>query len=573
MPSQPAIHGHKFMVSAGHDQAALAAYEILEAGGNAVDAGVAAVLTLGVVLSEQVDIAGVAPMIIHLAERDETVTLAGVGHWSRSLDVDTYIKRHGAKIPLGLERSVVPAAPQTCVQALQRFGTMSFTDVARRAIALAHEGFAVHATMSRYLTDYQADMALFADNMAIWMPAGRPPRQGEKIVLRDLARTLNYLCDEERAHAASGREVGLAAVSDAFYRGDLAQTLLQFYRDNDGWLNAADFASFTTPLVPPSSRSFRLGGQDVEVLTCGAWSQGPMLLWVLAILEHVDLVTMGHDSADYLHTVAEALKLAFADREAYLGDPAFVDVPEEVLCSSAYGRAQAARIDPRNATPGMPAPGSIAGYTPFTESNTTLRERERVAADTSVVAVIDAKGNAFCSNPSDPSWDVPVVPGTGLVVSSRGSQSWAIPGHPSVLAPGKRPRLTPNPSIARVKGKWIMPFGSPGGDAQVPGNLQFLLNHLLFGASLQDAVELPRIMTRSHPNSFAPHASDPGRLLVESPIAESVFDELTGKGHRTQRADTFSFQTAGVCAVRKDEISGELSAAADPRRPSRAMGW
>jgi gamma-glutamyltranspeptidase/glutathione hydrolase len=573
MPSQPAIHGHKFIVSAGHDQAALAAYEILEAGGNAIDAGVAAVLTLGVVLSEQVDIAGVAPMIIHLAESDETVTLAGLGHWSHSLDVDAYIKRHDGKIPLGVERSVVPAAPQTCVQALQRFGTMSFADVAQRAIALAGEGFAAHATMCRYLTDYQADMAQFADNMAIWMPAGRPPREGEKVVLADLARTLQYLCDEERAHSGAGRERGLTAVSDAFYRGDLAQTLLRFYRENDGWLTAADFASFTTPLEPASSRSFRLGGQDVEVMTCGAWSQGPMLLWALAIIEHLDLPAMGHGSAQYLHTVAEALKLAFADREAYLGDPAFVDVPEAVLCSSAYGRAQAARIDPHNATPGMPAPGSIAGYSPFVDSSTAAAERERVSADTSVVTVIDAQGNAFCSNPSDPSWDAPVVPGTGLVVSSRGSQSWATVGHPSVLAPGKRPRLTPNPSIARVKGKWIMPFGSPGGDAQVPGNLQFLLNHVLFGANLQDAVESPRIMTRSHPNSFAPHASDPGRLVVESPITDSVFDELTGKGHRTQRAETFSFQTAGVCAVRKDEVSGELSAAADPRRPSRAMSW
>ena len=221
----------------------------------------------------------------------------------------------------------------------------------------------------------------------------------------------------------------------------------------------------------------------------------------------------------------------------------------------------------------MPAPGKIAGYQPFINTNTMVRETERLSADTSVVTVIDADGNAFCSNPSDPSWDVPVVPGTGLVVSSRGSQSWAIAGHPSILAPGKRPRLTPNPSIARVRGKWTMPFGSPGGDAQVPGNLQFLLNHVLFGMQLQDAVESPRIVTRSHPNTFAPHASDPGCLVVESPIADSVFDQLSDRGHKTLRAETFSFKTAGVCAVRRDEVSGELSAAADPRRPSRAMGW
>jgi gamma-glutamyltranspeptidase/glutathione hydrolase len=573
MSAQPAIHGHRFMVSAGHDQAALAAYEILEAGGNAVDAGVAAVLTLGVVLSEQVNTAGVAPMIIHLAERDETVTLAGVGHWPRALDVEAFVRRHGNIIPLGVERSVVPAAPETCVQALERFGSMSFADVSRHATALAREGFAAHATMCRYLTDYQSDMAHFPGNMAIWMPGGRPPREGERMVLSDLAATFTHLADEERAHAGAGRAPGLAAVRRAFYAGDLTRTILDFYRQHDGWLRAEDFSDFSVPLLPPSRRSFRLGDDEVEIMTCGAWCQGPMMLWTLAILESLDLGAMEPGSADYLHTVAEALKLAFADREGYLGDPDFVDVPEEVLASAEYGRAQAARIDPRRAAAGMPAPGRIPGQVPYLSPAVVTAPDERISADTSVVAVIDAQGNAFCSNPSDPSWDVPVVPGTGLVVSSRGSQSWAVPGHPSVLAPGKRPRLTPNPSIARVRGKWIMPFGSPGGDAQVPGNLQFLLNHVLFGMDLQSAVEAPRIMTRSHPNSFAPHASDPGALVVEAPIPDAVMDELAGRGHRVSRAETFSYKTAGVCAVRQDLHGGELSAAADPRRPSRAMGW
>ncbi|MCB1743559.1 MAG: gamma-glutamyltransferase [Gammaproteobacteria bacterium] len=573
MSAQPAIHGHRFMVSAGHDQAALAAYEILEAGGNAVDAGVAAVLTLGVVLSEQVNTAGVAPMIIHLAERDETVTLAGVGHWSRSLDAEAYIRRHGGQIPLGVERSVVPAAPETCVQALERFGTMSFSDVAARAMNLAREGFAVHRTMAQYLSDYRADMANFADNMAIWMPHGRPPLEGERVVLADLARTFAFLCDEERAHAGKGRAAGLAAVRNAFYKGDIARTVLAFYKEHGGWLTEQDLADFRAPLVPPSRWRGRLGGEDLEVLTCGPWCQGPMLPWTLAILEQTGIQGMSPDSVDYLHTVAEALKLAFADREAYLGDPDFVDVPDAVLSSAEYGRAQAARIRPDVAFPGMPAPGRIDGHTPYIGAAASTGEPERVSADTSVVAVVDAAGNAFCSNPSDPSWDVPVVPDTGLIISSRGSQSWAVPGHPSVLAPGKRPRLTPNPSIARVRGKWIMPFGSPGGDAQVPGNLQFLLNVVLHGMGLQDAVEAPRIMTASHPNSFAPHVSDPGRLHVEAPIEDAVMAALEARGHRTQRADVFSFKTAGVCAVRKDLASGSLSGAADPRRPSRAMGW
>ena len=572
MSAQPAIHGHKFMVSAGHDQAALAAYEILEAGGNAVDAGVAAVITLGVVLSEQVSVAGVAPMIIHLAQRDETVTIAGVGHWPQALDVTEFMRRHGGAIPLGVERSVVPAAPQACIQALQRYGTMRYCDVAKRAISLAREGFAVHATMSHYLHDYGDDMRQFADNMAIWMPLGRAPHAGERLVLSDLAGSLQFLCDEEQAKSYKGRDAGLAAARDAFYVGDIANSIDRFYREQGGWLTGADLKSFTCPVLAPTRRRFRVGAQDVEVMTCGAWCQGPMLLQTMAILEQCPLHQLDPHSADYLHLVAEALKLAFADREAYFGDPEFVDVPVDALISPEYARQRVASIEHHRASASMPQAGHIEGYTPYAATG-TVQAQSRIDADTSIVTVIDGAGNVFCSNPSDPSWDVPVVPGTGLAISSRGSQSWAVPGHPSVLAPGKRPRLTPNPNIARAKGEWIMAFGSPGGDAQVPGNLQFLLNHLLFGMTLQSAVEAPRIMTSSHPNSFAPHAAHPGLLVVEDPIDDATFGELASRGHVAQRAAQFSYKTAGVCATRKDLNSGILSAAADPRRPSRAMGW
>jgi gamma-glutamyltranspeptidase/glutathione hydrolase len=393
------------------------------------------------------------------------------------------------------------------------------------------------------------------------------------MVLADLARTLEHLCDEERAHARAGREAGLRAVREAFYAGDIASAIARFYAERGGWLAREDLESFRCQLAPPASRVFRLGGEEVEVLTCGPWCQGPMLLQVLAIAEHLDLAAMGTDSADYLHAVAEALKLAFADREAYFGDPDFVAVPVDTLTSAAYGRERARRIDLRRAAPGMPPPGAVQGHSPYLGDTAHATAPAAASADTSVVAVIDASGNAFCSNPSDPSWDVPVVPGTGLAVSSRGSQSWAVRGHPSVLAPGKRPRLTPNPNIARVRGKWIMPFGSPGGDSQVPGNLQFLLAHLLAGMQLQSAVEAPRIMTHSHPNSFAPHASSPGLLDVEAPIPDSVREELARRGHRSEAAPQFSFKTAGVCAAKKDLTTGELSAAADPRRPSRAMGF
>jgi len=193
--------------------------------------------------------------------------------------------------------------------------------------------------------------------------------------------------------------------------------------------------------------------------------------------------------------------------------------------------------------------------------------------DTSIVAVIDQQGNSFCATPSDPSWDTPVVPGTGLVISSRGSQSRAVAGHPACLAPGKRPRLTPNPCFARVAGRWIMPFGTPGGDTQVQANLQLLLNHLSFKLPLQDAIEAPRLMTHSQPDSFAPNRSAAGRVTVEGRVAESACTALGKRGHKIERVAEWTHWMAGLCAVKKDLRSGQLEAGADPRRGSRAMAW
>ena len=187
--------------------------------------------------------------------------------------------------------------------------------------------------------------------------------------------------------------------------------------------------------------------------------------------------------------------------------------------------------------------------------------------------MVDEQGNAFSSNPSDVTWESPVVPGTGLCPSARGSQSWAVPGHASSLGPGKRPRLTPNPAMAIRKGKLVMPFGTPGGDNQTQANLQVLLNMELFGMAPQDAVEAPRFMTHSQPDSFSPHRAYPGKLTAESRIDEAVTGDLKARGHDVERIPEFTWKTAGVCVVRKDEETGLLESGADPRRPSRAMGW
>jgi gamma-glutamyltranspeptidase/glutathione hydrolase len=568
----PVSLGHHYAVSAGHDLAALAAFEVLEGGGNAVDAGVAAILTLGVVYSDQVSIAGVAPMIVHLADSGETWTIAGVGGWPRALDVDDFIAAHGGTIPLGLRRTVVPAAPDACLQALARWGTMRYRDVAARAVHYASKGFPRHQVMLDYVGQYADDYRHWPDNVDLWLPGGDVPALGSQLVQADLAATLQFLCDEEQA-AGDDRAAGFEAVRNAFYRGDIASRILAHQREHDGLLAAEDLASFRSQVVPSVSRRFRLNGEEVEVHTCGAWCQGPILLEALATVEGLDMQALGHNSDAYLHTLAETIKLAFADREGYLGDPDFVRVPIETLISEAYAVEQRKRIDPRVAAPGMPLPGNVPGCQPYVSPVTVAPEPARLPADTSIVAVIDERGNALCATPSDTSWDTPIVPGTGLAVSSRGAQSWAVHGHPSCLAPGKRPRLTPNPCFAQAPGRWIMPFGTPGGDAQVQANLQLLLNHLAFQMPIQDAIESPRLMTHSHPSSFAPHDAEPGRVTVEARIDESVSEQLAARGHRVDRLDEWTHSVAGLCAVKKDLSSGQLEAGADPRRWSRAIGW
>lgn len=568
----PVSLGHHYAVSAGHELAARAAFEVLDGGGNAVDAGVAGILTLGVVYSDQVSVAGVAPMIVHLAESGETWTVAGVGGWPRALDVDGFIDAHGGAIPLGVRRTVVPAAPDACLQALARWGTMRYRDVAARAVQYACEGFPRHQVMVDYVAQYADDFRHWPDNVDLWLPGGQVPALGSRFVQADLGATLQFLCDEEQA-AGDDRAAGLEAVRSAFYRGDIAGRILAHQREHDGLLVAEDLASFRSQVSPSLSRRMRLDGEDVDVHTCGPWCQGPVLLEALATVEGLHMQALGHNTDAYLHTVAEVIKLAFADREGYLGDPDFVDVPTDALLSESYAVRQRQRIDPHRAFPGLPHPGTIPGFEPFLSPVVAGDEPARLPADTSIVAVIDAQGNAFCSTPSDTSWDTPVVPGTGLAVSSRGAQSWAVRGHPSCLAPGKRPRLTPNPCFARAPGRWIMPFGTPGGDSQVQANLQFLLNHLAFAMPLQDAIEAPRLMTHSHPDSFAPHHAEPGRVTVEGRIGGDVSERLAARGHRVDRLDDWTHAVAGLCAVKKDMASGMLEAGADPRRWSRGLAW
>ncbi len=494
---RPTIEGRRHVVAAGHYLAAQSAFRILEGGGNAIDAGVAAGLTMGVVQSEMVNVAGVAPMIIRLATTGEVVTISGLGWWPRGLDRNLFIEKHGGAIPEGVLRTVVPAAPDAWIRALSLYGTISFAEAAKDAIRFASEGFIMYPLMAELIAAYGEGYARWPSSAEIYLPGGAPPRTGDLFVQADLGRTLEFMADCERA-ARGGRLAGLKAARDAFYRGDIGRAIVRFHQENGGLLTTADLAAFES-LVEPAVR-LRIG--EAVVFTCGPWCQGPALLQALSLTGRFDLTAMGHNSPAYVHTLVEAIKLTFADRHRFYGDPRFVQVPLDRLLSEAYAVERSRLIRPDEAWPDMPPAGSAEEEPARTELSPVSALSALPSLDTSYVAAIDEAGNVFSATPSDVSYDTPVIAGTGLCPSSRGSQSWADPRHPSGVAPGKRPRLTPNPALAVMDDGSVLAIGTPGGDVQVQAVLQVWLNRTVFGMDPQAAVEAPRFASYSFPDLF-----------------------------------------------------------------------
>ena len=572
MPTyRPNITGTRHVISAGHHAAAHAGFAILEAGGNAIDAGVAAGIAVGILQTDRVNFAGVAPILIYLADRQEVVNIDGLGYWPKAADNAVFLKQYGGKMPPGVLRTVIPAAPDAWITALELYGTMSFGEVAAAATRFARDGFPMHWFMADYIREHEAEYRRFPTSVPVFLPNGRAPEVNEVFVQPALGRTLQYMADEERAHASKGRKAGLIAARDAFYKGDIAQAIGRFYRSQDGWMTPEDMAGFKVRFEPPLKTRFR----GLDVYGCGPWCQGPVFIQALNILEGIDLESMGHNSPDYIHTITEALKLAFADRQRYYGDPRFVDVPIDELASMAYAAERRKAIAMERAHPGLPEPGKVRGPvgTKATPLPAASHGEPAPLADTSYVCVIDRHGNAFSATPSDGSSSMPVEPVTGLVPSSRGSQSWTDPQHPACVAPGKRPRLTPNPAMILKDGKVHMPFGSPGNDIQPQAMVQTLLNITVFGMDPQTALEAPRFATYSFPSSSAPHSYHPARLNLEAPIGNAAGDALAARGHDVKWWPEIEWRSGAVCAIVKDEKTGVMSAAADPRRPAYALGW
>lgn len=554
MTTKPQVAGQSFLIGAGHPLAAEAGAEVIRAGGNAIDAGVAAGLALSVVESELVGFGGVAPIILYAAEQDEIVTISGLGTFPGAIDVDYFQREHGGRIPPGILRTVMPAAPDAWITALARYGRMGFADVASHAIALARDGFPTYPFFHDMIASKAEAFTRHPSTAAIYLPEGHPPPVGHLFHQTDLGGALQHLADVDRAAAAQGgRQAGLAAARAAFYEGDIAATMVAHVQAEGGLMTRADLAGFAVEVTP--AHHVRFG--DWHVHGCGPWCQGPMLLQALNVLKSFDLTAMGHNSADYVHVVTEAVKRVAGDRDRFYGDPNFVDVPMDHLLSDAHASTLAGTISRTRAVN-----GGIGGR----------GEDDSGLYDTSYVCVTDAAGNAFSATPSDPAHTMNMVPGLGFGVSARGSQAWADPAHPSSARGGKRPRLTPNPALAVGSAGELMPFGSPGGDVQTQAMLQGFLNRVVFGMAPQEAVEAARFASYDFPSSWEPHGREPGVLRVEESLAAQVGADLQARGHVVEVWPEAAWQAGSLSLIEHDRANGQMVGGSDMRRAAHAIG-
>ncbi|HEX9270218.1 MAG TPA: gamma-glutamyltransferase family protein [Candidatus Limnocylindria bacterium] len=566
---RPAVLGSRHMVSSSHYLASLAGLRMFPRGGSAIDAGIAAGIALNVLERHLTDFGGVAPILLFRPGMAAPETIDGLGRWPASLDLDTYRARYGDDMPVGVPRSVTPAACDAWLTALARHGRLSLADVLAPSIELC-DGFPVYPRLASRIAALEERLRTWPSSAAVFLPGGRAPRTGELLVQRELGDLFRRLVAIESAHSGRGRAAAIMAARDAIYTGDIAREIVSFMEREGGALSANDLASYHVSIAPPVHTTYR----GIDVYACGPWSQGPLVPMTLNLLEGYDVASLGPGSLAFLHRYTEAMKLACADREGFFGDPDQVDVPIAGLLDKAYASDRRALIRDDRAWPELPPPGDPwpyegrsgpAGYVP--------RVREGVGApDTSYVCAMDAEGNAFSATPSDPALGAPLVPGLGIIVSTRGAQLWTTPGHPSAIAPRKRPRLTPNPALLMRDGAALMPFGCPGEDAQCQAMVQVVCNMVDFGMNVQAAIEAPRVISRSFPWTFHPHAYEPGVLTAERRVGRDVLEGLARLGHIVHELPDLTPATAGVCAIRRLD-TGALEGGADPRRESYAVGW
>jgi gamma-glutamyltranspeptidase/glutathione hydrolase len=597
------VVGRVGVVAAGRHFAAEAGMRMLARGGNAVDAGVAATFAAAVTEISHFGLGGEVPILLHLADGGRTVAISGQGPAPAAASPD-HFRRLGRIPGNGPSAGAVPAVVDALALALAEFGTLALADVLAPAIALA-DGFPWYDFLTRMLTPELVSMARYPGGARAYLqgPGGTVPAVGSVFRQPALAATLRALVEAERGAADRGRRSAIAAARDRFYSGDIGERIARAVQADGGLLTAADLAGYRGRAEAPRRLTFRTARGAFEVLKTDFWGQGPVLLQALALLEGFDLARMGHNSAEYIHTVTEALKLALADRDTWYGDPDLARVPAAGLLSAAYAAERRRLIDPQAAS--TPAPGDPwkhePGATPRAGAGAGRpgrtapwgrgpagapagpRGRPAPAAsavassspDTTCIDVVDAAGNLFSAAPSS-GWffgGVYIAGDTGVPLGNR-MQAFVLweDGHPNLVAGGKRPRTTLSPTLVLRDGRPYLALSSPGGDSQDQQALQVLLNLAVFGMAPQQAVEAPRFNSLAYEESFGDHRFRGGALEVEDRIPPAVIEALRRLGHQVTVVGPFMIDTGTVVAG-VDPAHGTLFGAADVRRQRFVTGW
>src|SRR5258705_1055230 len=529
----PVARGKRGTVAGRNPLALAAGLRTLEAGANAVDAGVAAVLAASVVEFSHFSFGGEAVILIRLRDQKLAV-IEGQGPAPAKATREFFVNRGGSIPGTGPLAATVPALLDACVTALDRFGTKTLSEVLRPAIELA-DGFPLDEVLVYYIQTRARVFSQLPDARRVFLPGGEVPKVGDIFVQADLARTLREIAHAEQQaadRAPNDRHAGLMAARDYFYRGPVGRRIGDHMQAIGGLLDADDLARFQARVGEPVETDYR----GYQVYKPGFWTQGPTLIETLNLLEGFDLRRMGHNSAAYIHTVTEALKLGFADRDQYYGDPDFVRIPTE-LVSKRYAAVRRPLIDASRASlaqrPGDPLnlkPVLASGVkTGSHRSTVPLHER---AQDTTCVNIVDKDGNLFSATPSG-AWLPAVVAGdTGVLMSERLQSAVTDANSPNVVAPGKRPRVTLSPTLVLKAGEPFMVLSTPGGDSQDQALLQTLLNIIEFDMNPQEAVEAPRFDTQHYVSSFDDHEFLPGSLNLESRVGLNTIQELSQRGHK-----------------------------------------
>jgi gamma-glutamyltranspeptidase/glutathione hydrolase len=571
---RPVIRGRQAAVSSMKPQATDAARQILQAGGNAFDAAVAGQAALGVTDFPMNGVGSDAVVLVYDAREKKVYSVNAEPRAPKLATIDWYDKNSGGKLPRsdGLLAGGLPGVVDAWYILLDRWGTMSFEQVLQPAIDLAENGFPL-SEAAAYEIASEKKILKYPTTVKIYLPSGKAPMAGEIFRNLDLARTLKKLVEAEKANQAKGRHLALKAARDRFYNGDIARDLAAFSEANGGLFRYDDFAGYSAEVETPVSVDYR----GYRVYKNPSASQGPAELIALNLLEGYDLKALGHNSADFLHLSVEAVKLAMADREKFLGDMDFIKIPYDGLLSKEYARERRKLIDPATASlelrPGSPEKFASNAFSFFPSPHMMLNGGARHDGDTSYIALVDKDRNMVSFEPSlHSAFGTGVVMGdTGIIFNCRGDYYSLVRGEANSLEPGKRPRSTLQSTLVMKDGQPYAILGSPGGDDQVMRTMQTLINVIDFGMNIQQAIEAPRWSSRSFPASPFPHTMYPGDMSVEARVPETAQKGLAARGHKLRIAPPWSLgSNAGIII---DTKTGVLSAGADPRVDAYAWAW